>query len=647
MKKNVYIIQANPLYGETKKTVYIPCAAGCIAAYAWADVKIASRYRLGKFIYSRTDIKSAIASLESPYLVAFSCSVWNMEYNKAFAKMLKEVYPECLVVFGGHHVSPDASNLNDFDFIDILVHGGGEEAFKDILLALDESSSFEDIPNISFRTADQEVKTTHRICPTTVDYPSPYLNGYFDEILKDNINFSAIIETNRGCPNKCAFCDWGDLETKVRLFPMEKVEEELRWMAENKIEYIYCGDANFGLFDRDDTITDLITNLKKEKKYPQKFRVSFTKNRIEFVRKINTKLSDNNLSNSQTLSFQSLSPRVLKSIGRKNLDLDHFKQIMALYNDSGIYSVSELILGLPEETYLSFCEGLCTLLDCGQHRAITVYPCELLPNSKMGNADFRTRYGIQTVKMPYYQIHCEVPETGSDIQEYSDMVVATNTLTKDEWIRSVVFSCYIQALHNLGLIRAIAMYFRHEKKISYLSFYSELIGFFEAATDTLVNKVYNKVRSLAQGVIDASNAWVSTNEKFGHITWGFEETIFLELVSNLPIFFAEIEIYLEKYDVEETLFENLIYYQQSILKQLNVLAVSIELDFDFYNYFQRIYVGNYSPLLKVKNVLQIIDDNAVDSWETYAREIVWYGRREEATLYTGSKYETRIEFASR
>lgn len=644
MKKNVYIIQANPLYGETKKTVYIPCAAGCIAAYAWADVKIASRYRLGKFIYSRTDIKSAIASLESPYLVAFSCSVWNMEYNKAFAKMLKDVYPKCLVVFGGHHVSPDASILNDFDFIDILVHGGGEEAFKDILLALDESSSFEDIPNISFRTADQEVKTTHRICPTTVDYPSPYLNGYFDEILKDNINFSAIIETNRGCPNKCAFCDWGDLETKVRLFPMEKVEEELRWMAENKIEYIYCGDANFGLFDRDETITDLITNLKKEKKYPQKFRVSFTKNRIEFVRKINTKLSDNNLSNSQTLSFQSLSPRVLKNIGRKNLDLDHFKQIMALYNDSGIYSVSELILGLPEETYLSFCEGLCTLLDCGQHRAITVYPCELLPNSKMGNPDFIARYGIQTVKTPYYQIHCEVPKNSSDVQEYSDIVISTNTMTSNEWIYSTVFSCYIQALHNLGLTRTIAVYLRYEKNISYFDFYSELLRFFESAQDTLVNSVYEQIKTLATGVVEGNNAWVSTCDEFGKTTWGFEEILFSKLASNLSTFFIEIKSHFKKYNIDSDIYEDLMNYQKNIIKQLDKEKISIPLEYDFFHYFNHIYAGKHTSLKKVENTLTICDDKPIYDWVEYAREVVWYGRREEATLYTGSQYKISVNY---
>lgn len=39
-------------------------------------------------------------------------------------------------------------------------------------------------------------------------FPSPYLTGEFDEI--DPARWrSATIETNRGCPYGCTYCDWG------------------------------------------------------------------------------------------------------------------------------------------------------------------------------------------------------------------------------------------------------------------------------------------------------------------------------------------------------------------------------------------------------------------------------------------------------
>jgi radical SAM superfamily enzyme YgiQ (UPF0313 family) len=644
LKRNIYFIQANPVYNENDKSVYIPYATGCIAAYAWANKYIQNTYLLGRFIYTREDIEASVATLQSPFLVAFSCSVWNMEYNKAFADKLKKVYPECIVLFGGHHVSPDSSTLSDCKVADILVHGAGEEAFRDILLALADKRSLDGISNISFRKPDGTVIKTKKEARQNVDYPSPYLDGYFDEILKDKIKFSAIIETNRGCPNSCAFCDWGDLKTKVRLFPMEKIEKELHWIAENKIEYIYCGDANFGLFDRDEKITDIIIDLKKTKGYPKKFRVCFTKNRSEFVQKISKKLGDNNIDKSQTLSFQSLSQTVLENIGRKNLDLDHFKHLMSLYNQAGISAVSELILGLPGETYESFCEGICTLLECGQHNSITVYPCELLPNSVMGSPGYIEKHGLRSVKTPYYQIHCDIAQYRNDIPEYSEIVVATKSLSIEDWVRTVIFACYIQALHNLGITRAVSVFLRFEKDISYLEFYSDLLNFFLNAKGTIVNRVLNDISKLANGVAQSKNAWVCELNEFGNITYGFEEIIFLELVTNLDEFSNELRRFLKKYMVEENLLENLLYYQKYIIKTLNRKEIILDLKYDFYHYFNSIYTGNYSPLKKVKNQLIIRDKKTFFNWPDYAREVVWYGRREEATLYTGSKYEVLVQF---
>ena len=110
-KKRVYLIQASAVYGESLRTAYLPYAAGCLAAYAWADETIKARYSLGRFIFTRENIQEAVDSLEEPYLVGFSSYIWNMEYNRCFAKALRARYPQVLIVFGGHHIAPDGSDL--------------------------------------------------------------------------------------------------------------------------------------------------------------------------------------------------------------------------------------------------------------------------------------------------------------------------------------------------------------------------------------------------------------------------------------------------------------------------------------------------------------------------------------------------------
>ena len=370
--KNVYFVQANNVYGTEVKNTYIPYSVGCIQAYCQKNETISKEYNFGKFIYTREAPERVIELLDNPFMVLFSCSVWNTEYNKTVAKAIKEAYPSCLITFGGHNVSNNENYLRDNDYIDFLTHRFGEEPTEGILESLATGKSLDDVPNISYRSEAGEIVTTAYAPQTGTDYPSPYLEGTFDEILKDDIVFSALFETNRGCPNSCSFCDWGSLKSKVRLFPMERVFAEIDWFVEHKIEFVFCTDGNFCLFNRDEEIADYIVHCKNTYGYPKMFRVCFTKNKFDFVFDIGTKFFKNGLDKAQTLSFQSMNEQVLKNVGRKNISTEKFRELMLKYNEINISTFSELILGLPGETYETFCEGVNILIENGQHYAINI-----------------------------------------------------------------------------------------------------------------------------------------------------------------------------------------------------------------------------------------------------------------------------------
>ncbi|NLP47382.1 MAG: radical SAM protein [Clostridiales bacterium] len=641
MKKNIYLVQANPVYSENDKTVYIPYAIGCLAAYAWADSTISKEYNLGPFVYTRADIEKTLAAWQDPYLVAFSCSIWNMEYNKAFAKAIKAKFPDCLILFGGHHVSPDESDLFKYNYIDFLVHGGGEEAFREILLALSSGNDLSSIANISFRNSENLIFTNEKILTKTTDYPSPYLEGYFDEILQDDIKFSAIIETNRGCPNKCAFCDWGVLQKKVFLFPLDKIFKELEWVSKHSIEYIYCADANFGLFKRDEEITDYLVKLKKDSGYPQRFRVNIAKDITDTLKSIIEKFHDNELDKALPLSYQSLSPAVLKNIGRKNMDLTHFGQLMALYNRLGVSTSSELILGLPGETYKSFCQGVCSLLENGQHRSISVYACEVLPNSELGSKLYRQGFAIESVKIPFYQIHCQIPDAEKEILEYSDIVVSTNTMPRNDWVKSALFSFFVQALHNLGLARCPALYMRHEYGVSYYDFYTSFLAWAEKNENTFINEIYKKIKTLSLGIARGQNAWVFTDPRFGKLAWCLEEITFLEFALNSKVFYSELSSFVrEKFTWGEAE-QSLLKFQESLLKKKDRNTTPILSDYNFFEYFESIYKADPVPLKKASYLLHIDDKKSYRDWEEYARDIVWLGRREDSALFSGSRYNPK------
>ena len=397
--KNVYMVQASTTYGGNLfKAAYLPYAAGLLVANAWEDETIRSRYAFKRFVFTREATDEAVASFETPAVIGFSNYIWNTRYNLALARKTKERFPECVIIFGGHNVPPGDSFLRQYPFIDFLIHAEGEDAFRALLLELlNDRPDFNGIHNLSFRSGDGYV-TTPEVVQTRTDYPSPYLTGVFDSIFEEHpdMQLDAILETSRGCPRHCAYCDWGCTASAVRLFPMERVLAEIDWFAAHKVAFLWGADANFGAYARDEEITRHLIEVREKYGYPERLRTNYAKNNRDRVFRINRMLErDGMTKEGATLSFQSLNPDTLKAIGRQNMSLAQFREQIAMYRADGVTTYSELILGLPLETYESFCRGIGLLLENGQHRKINVYNCELLPNSPMAQPAYREKYGIK------------------------------------------------------------------------------------------------------------------------------------------------------------------------------------------------------------------------------------------------------------
>ena len=156
MKKKVYFVQAGMAYD---KAVYLPYASGCLAAFAWQDESVQNEYEIADFLFRHEAVSEAFKKIKQPYIVSFSCSIWNFEYNKALAKRVKETYPECLVFFGGHNIPDDFSVLEENSFVDVLFYGESEESFLAILRALASGRGYDTVPNISFRKSNTPFRT--------------------------------------------------------------------------------------------------------------------------------------------------------------------------------------------------------------------------------------------------------------------------------------------------------------------------------------------------------------------------------------------------------------------------------------------------------------------------------------------------------
>ena len=131
--KNIYLIQASSLHITEMP---LPYAAAAIEAYALQNVEIRNNYKFEEIIFEKLKKQEILKKLEEPYLIGFSCYIWNYEYNLKMAEEIKKVFPKVKILFGGHSVPTNSTALLEkYKFIDYLIFGEGELAFTKILVA--------------------------------------------------------------------------------------------------------------------------------------------------------------------------------------------------------------------------------------------------------------------------------------------------------------------------------------------------------------------------------------------------------------------------------------------------------------------------------------------------------------------------------
>ncbi len=625
--KNVYFVQVDVSECSGAKNVYLPYTAGILVASAWTSDIVKNNYKFKEFIFLRDEIDNVVNKLEDPAFIGFSNYCWSTEYNKLLAKAVKDKFPDCIINFGGHNVPDNFSFLEEFSYIDILSHGEGEETIKLILEAIALNKPLEDVPNISFRMKNGEYIRTETKIQNSLDYPSPYLDGWFEDIFLSypDITFNTILETSRGCPYSCAYCDWGLLKSKTRLFPFERIKDEIKWMSDHKIAFVWGADANFGMFERDIEIAKELASAKKRTGFPEKMRMNYAKNNFENVFEIVKIFSECEFDRiGATLSFQSLSPVVLDNIGRKNGMLDFYKNLLEKYNKAKMRTYSELILGLPGETYESFIQGIGKLFEIGQHFVFEVYNCILLPNAIIGQPEYMKKHGIRTVRNEIIRPHFSNEKFA--VPEYNLLVVETNTMSRKMWIKSNVFYYIVKALHGAGLLRIFALYLYNEKNIPYESFYDSVLDYFEENPDYMISGLYAELKQHADDLSSGVKNARLTFEPFGDAVWDNNEYVVLHSVMNLERFYEEMIPFLKKFNIEKDIFDDLLKYQMNIIRTPFSSENIITLNYDIHGYISGLYVNKKTELKKMLHTLVLKDSDFKNNWIDFAKYVVWYGR---------------------
>lgn len=470
-KRSVWIIQQG-VWDMPKESM--PLAAGYLKAAALADESVRQEMDVRIFNFgggdSLTSMAETIFGQGTPDIMAFSVFGWNYRYFGALAETFKQVRPDGWVIFGGTHVANQgARTFRMFPEVDIVANGEGEAIFPPLLRAFLQGRSVTDlldVPGITFRVGNDVHTTAEAARIQDLDtIPSPFLTGAIP-LTDRNGEFRydvALIETNRGCPYKCAFCFWGGaVGQKVRAFSRERLREELEIFGYHKVHTVVLCDANFGMLQDDIEFVEDVIRTREKYGFPRAVEGSWAKNKSKVFYDIVRLMKQQGMKSSFTLALQTLNDSALAQMHRKNMKLNAWEDLVGWLRSEGLDCYAELIWGAPGETCETFLEGYDKLAN--YMTRIAVYPLLLLPNTEY--TDGKTGFGFHTVRGE------------SDDFEY---VLANNTMTVEQNLEMKKFILWARSLAEHLVFRHIWAPLRDLAGMTQSAVINNMILWFEAS----------------------------------------------------------------------------------------------------------------------------------------------------------------------
>jgi hypothetical protein len=178
-------------------------AAGSEATIEIADInKAINQHRLPMSSGFYDEAANWLLSYSAD-MIGFMTEVDSYHHLLRICQSIKARKPQTITLLGGVHASAaHYETLRDFQEVDLIVKGEGENAFRSLLTTLKSDGDLTEVGNLSYRDGSRIVSTYSLPLIDDLDtLPFPDLS-YFELTPEDII----YLEVGRGCPFKCNFC---------------------------------------------------------------------------------------------------------------------------------------------------------------------------------------------------------------------------------------------------------------------------------------------------------------------------------------------------------------------------------------------------------------------------------------------------------
>jgi len=438
-----------------KHVFLMPVGIGYIASYLLAQTKPGD---IEIRLYHDPKVMLEDIADWKPQVVGLSNYCWNGDLSRTVFRHAKRLDPSVVCVGGGPNFPTDHAECHDYlskrPEIDLYVYFEGEASFAQLIKKLQKGS---DVHHLKAESQDG-VMSVHPKTGNLVfgkplpritnldEIPSPYLNGLLDQWF--NGYYAPSMETARGCPFSCGYCFAGKpYYNHMATFSVERIKEELTYIAQRMkghpdILLSIC-DSNFGMTERDEKIAAHIRKLQDEFNWPNAFDVTTGKMNYDRILRIASLLKNRLYVG---CSLQSLNPKTLEAIKRKNLSMHEYRKLNAEMKECRMHSATEFIVPLPEETKDSFFKGSECVMNTLNVDYFTVHTAICLNGTYLASKECREQYKMQTkFRILPRQFGEYLDKKYFEVEE---VCVATNTMSFDDYLEIRGFSLILSFFSN-------------------------------------------------------------------------------------------------------------------------------------------------------------------------------------------------------
>ncbi len=314
-----------------------------------------------------------------PWLVGFTCYLWNIERTLWVVRELKCRLPGVRIVLGGPEVTADNEWVLERPEYDFAVIGEGEQTFAQLLHGLtSHDGPAPGIPGLLIPAAGPGPRyhpsrrpPFRSPLPDLTALGSPYLAGILDVADEQMM----LLETSRGCRYRCRFCYYWKSYNDTYYLDDDAIRAGLRHAAERGAREVFLLDPT--LNQRKDFAH--LLRLLAEGNPGQRFSY-FAELRAEGITEETARLLREANFTEVEVGLQSVEPDAMALMDRRN-NLRAFERGVRAMMGQGIRVKVDLIVGLPGDCAESVRRGLHYIHDNDLCSDLQVFNLAVLPGT--------------------------------------------------------------------------------------------------------------------------------------------------------------------------------------------------------------------------------------------------------------------------